>query len=90
MFLEISNLRKSFGTYTAVQHFDMKIDRGEFTMASLLNRPAFGPYLQNIGANRAYEPAALAVLAFAVTWACMGLINVFGRGPSDMAAPEKR
>jgi putative spermidine/putrescine transport system permease protein len=63
---------------------------GEFTMASLLNRPAFGPYLQNIGANRAYEPAALAVLAFAVTWACMGLINVFGRGPSDMAALEKR
>ena len=33
---------------------------GEFTMASLLNRPAFGPYLQNIGANRAYEPSALA------------------------------
>ena len=26
---------------------------GEFTMASLLNRPAFGPYLQLIGANRA-------------------------------------
>ena len=38
---------------------------GEFTMASLLNRPAFGPYLQMIGANRAYEPAALAVIAFA-------------------------
>jgi len=62
---------------------------GEFTMASLLNRPAFGPYLQNIGANKAYEPAALAIIAFAVTWACMGLINVFGRGPSDMA-PGKR
>jgi putative spermidine/putrescine transport system ATP-binding protein len=30
MFLEINNLRKSFGTYTAVQHFDMAIDRGEF------------------------------------------------------------
>ena len=29
-------------------------------MASLLDRPAFGPYLQLIGANRAYEPAALA------------------------------
>lgn len=63
---------------------------GEFTMASLLDRPAFGPYLQNIGANKAYEPAALAVIAFAVTWACMGLINVFGRGPRDMAAPGKR
>ena len=63
---------------------------GEFTMASLLDRPAFGPYLQNIGANKAYEPAALAVIAFAVTWACMGLINVFGRSPRDMAAPGKR
>jgi putative spermidine/putrescine transport system permease protein len=52
---------------------------GEFTMASLLNRPAFGPYLQNVGANRAYEPSALAVIAFVVTWACMGLINIFGR-----------
>lgn len=52
---------------------------GEFTMASLLNRPAFGPYLQNVGANRAYEPSALAVIAFLVTWGCMGLINVFGR-----------
>ena len=30
MFLEISNLRKSFGTYHAVQHFEMKIDKGEF------------------------------------------------------------
>jgi putative spermidine/putrescine transport system permease protein len=52
---------------------------GEFTMASLLARPAFGPYLQLVGANRAYEPSALAIIAFGVTWACMGLINVFGR-----------
>jgi len=52
---------------------------GEFTMASLLNRPAFGPYLQLIGANRAYEPSALAIIAFLITWACMGLINVFGQ-----------
>ena len=51
---------------------------GEFTMASLLNRPAFGPYLQLIGANRAYEPSALAIIAFLVTWGCMGLINLFG------------
>ena len=53
---------------------------GEFVFASLLNRPAFGPYLQLVGANRAYEPAALAIIAFLVTWACMGLIQVFGRG----------
>ena len=52
---------------------------GEFTMASLLNRPAFGPYLQNIGANRAYEPAALAIIAFAITWGCMSIIQVLSR-----------
>jgi putative spermidine/putrescine transport system permease protein len=52
---------------------------GEFTMASLLNRPAFGPYLQNIGANRAYEPAALAIIAFAITWGCMSLIQLLSR-----------
>lgn len=52
---------------------------GEFTMAALLNRPAFGPYMQLLGANRAYEPAALAVIAFGVTWACMGLIQLVTR-----------
>ncbi len=52
---------------------------GEFVMAALLNRPAFGPYLQLIGANQAYEPAALAVIAFAITWFCMGLIQLVSR-----------
>lgn len=51
---------------------------GEFVLASLLNRPAFGPYLALMGANRAYEPAALAVIAFAVTWACMALLQIVG------------
>ena len=60
---------------------------GEFTMASLLNRPAFGPYLQLIGANRAYEPSALAVITFLLTWGCMGLINVVGRGKQIKAMP---
>jgi putative spermidine/putrescine transport system permease protein len=59
---------------------------GEFTMASLLDRPAFGPYLQLIGANRAYEPAALAVITFAITWACMALIQVLGRRVPGTAA----
>lgn len=52
---------------------------GEFTMAALLNRPAFGPYMQLLGANRAYEPAALAVIAFGVTWGCMGLMQLISR-----------
>ncbi len=58
---------------------------GEFTLSSQLNRPAFGPYLQLIGANRAYEPAALAIMSFAMTWAFIGLINLVGRGAAGQA-----
>ena len=62
---------------------------GEFTMASLLDRPAFGPYLQNIGANRAYEPAALAIIAFVITWGCMALIQVLSRyAPKSASRPN--
>ena len=60
---------------------------GEFTMASLLGRPAFGPYLQLVGANRAYEPSALAMIAFAVTWLSMGLLQLVSR--FNRAAPAK-
>ena len=59
---------------------------GEFTMASLLDRPAFGPYLQLIGANRAYEPSALAIITLTITWACMGLIQLFARRAPGQAA----
>jgi putative spermidine/putrescine transport system permease protein len=60
---------------------------GEFVMAALLSRPAFGPYMQLLGANRAYEPAALAVIAFAITWLCMGLIQLVSR--FSKAAPAR-
>lgn len=52
---------------------------GEFTLAALLDRPAFGPYLQRIGANKPYEPFALSVISFGITWACMGLIQLATR-----------
>jgi putative spermidine/putrescine transport system permease protein len=59
---------------------------GEFTLAALLDRPAFGPYLQRIGANKPYEPFALSVIAFAITWACMGLIQLVTRFSKHMKA----
>ncbi|MEO5807822.1 ABC transporter permease subunit [Devosia sp.] len=59
---------------------------GEFTIASLLNRPAFGPYLQNVGANRAFEPAALAVISFVITWGAMGMIQLLSRFAPKTAA----
>jgi putative spermidine/putrescine transport system permease protein len=59
---------------------------GEFTIASLLNRPAFGVYMQNVGANRAYEPAALAIISFAITWMAMGAIQLLARFAPRTAA----
>jgi len=52
---------------------------GEFTIASLLNQPTFGVYMQNVGANRAFEPAALAIIAFLLTWGAMGMIQLLAR-----------
>jgi putative spermidine/putrescine transport system permease protein len=53
---------------------------GEFTMAVYLARPAFGPYLALLGANRAYEPAAVSLISFGVTWLAMIAIALIGRG----------
>ena len=61
---------------------------GEYVLAALLNRPAFGPYIQIIGANRAYEPAALAVIAFGITWLCMGLIQLVTRLQKHTQVPR--
>ena len=53
---------------------------GEYILAQYLAKPAFAPYMAVLIQNRAYEPAALAVLSFALTWACMGIITIVGRG----------
>ncbi len=52
---------------------------GEYVFAALLNLDTFGPYMVWMGGNRAYEPSALAVIAFAITWACMGMIQLVSR-----------
>ncbi len=59
---------------------------GEFVFPALLNLPAFAPYMQNVGANKAYEPMALAVIAFGITWGCMGLINLVARSQKHLQA----
>jgi putative spermidine/putrescine transport system permease protein len=53
---------------------------GEFTFASLLYWPAFGPYIEEIGAMRAYTPQALSVVSFLITWFSMWVINRIARG----------
>jgi len=58
----------------------LAIVMGEYTIASFLVRPAFGPYLSLLGQNRAYEPAAVTLISFAITWLAMGVIGLVGRG----------
>jgi putative spermidine/putrescine transport system permease protein len=52
---------------------------GEFTIATFLARPAFGPYISLIGGNKAYEPAAVSLISFGLTWIAMGLLGLIGR-----------
>ncbi len=59
---------------------------GEYILAQYLAKPAFAPYMAVLIQNRAYEPAALAVISFALTWACMGIISLFGRGQQTQIA----
>lgn len=56
---------------------------GEFTIATFLARPAFGPYISLIGGNKAYEPAAVSLISFALTWVAMGLLTLVGRSSKD-------
>jgi putative spermidine/putrescine transport system permease protein len=53
---------------------------GEYTIASFLVRPSFGPYLALLGRDKAFEPAAVTILSFAITWLAMGVIAFIGRG----------
>jgi putative spermidine/putrescine transport system permease protein len=54
---------------------------GEFTIASfLVGMHAFGPYMSQVGQNKAYESASLAIISFALTWIFIGIIQFLGRG----------
>lgn len=58
---------------------------GEFTFASLLVRPAFATYMEEIGAMRAYTPQALTLVSFGLTWLSIMLIQWVGRGVPGQA-----
>jgi len=53
---------------------------GELILASFLVRPALGPYMQLLGLTKAYEPAALAIISYTLTWFSLGLIQFISRG----------
>lgn len=54
---------------------------GEYTIASfLVGIKPFGPYLSLLGQNRAYEPAAVSLISFGITWAAMLMLVLVSRG----------
>ena len=56
---------------------------GELVLGEFLVRPALGPYMVDVGRDEAYQPAAMALMAWGLTWACLGLISIFGRGTTS-------
>lgn len=71
----VSILNGAFITFAIVM--------GEFTIASLLSQPAFGPYLYNLSARKVYEPPALSILSLGLTWLSIALIQLLGRRSSQ-------
>jgi len=69
--LRVSLLSAAFLTFSIVI--------GELTLAVMLAWPAFGPYMALVGRDLAYEPAALAILSFLLTWGLIGLIQLASR-----------
>jgi putative spermidine/putrescine transport system permease protein len=53
---------------------------GEYIIAQYLAKPAFAPYMAYMIQQKAYEPAAMAIISFALTWIAMGIIQFVGRG----------
>jgi putative spermidine/putrescine transport system permease protein len=69
--LRVSLLSAAFLTFSIVI--------GELTLAIMLAWPAFGPYMAHLGRDLAYEPAALAILSFLLTWGLIGLLQLASR-----------
>ena len=52
---------------------------GEFTIALFMAQKTLGPYMANLTRSKVYEPSAMAIVAFAITWAAMGVIAYISR-----------
>lgn len=65
--LRTSLLSAAFITFSIVM--------GELTFAVMLAWPAFGPYMALVGRDLAYEPAALSIFSFLLTWVSIAFIH---------------
>ena len=76
--IRVSLLSAAFLTFSIVV--------GELTLAVMLAWPAFGPYMALVGRDLAYEPAALAIISFLLTWGSLVLMQFLSRGLRGPAA----
>lgn len=59
---------------------------GELTIALYMAQHTLGPYMADLTRSKVYEPSAMAIVAFAITWAALGLIQLIGRGQQGQIA----
>lgn len=59
---------------------------GELTIALFMAQHTLGPYMAELTRSKVYEPSAMAIVAFGITWAAMGLIQLIGRGQQGQIA----
>lgn len=52
---------------------------GELTIALYMAQHTLGPYMANLTRSKVYEPSAMAIVAFAITWVAMGMIAFISR-----------
>jgi len=52
---------------------------GELTIALFMAQHTLGPYMADLTRSKVYEPSAMALVAFALTWAAMGMIAYISR-----------
>jgi putative spermidine/putrescine transport system permease protein len=68
----------------------LAIVMGEFTIAVLGAFDTFPVYIQYINETKAYEPAALTLMSFGITWAAMLALLLVGRRTSAQAVAGTR
>ncbi|HVO41949.1 MAG TPA: hypothetical protein VMT34_04975 [Aggregatilineales bacterium] len=52
---------------------------GEFTISSILGLPTFSVLMYSSSTNQVYQPAALTIISFGITWASIALLQFVGR-----------
>jgi putative spermidine/putrescine transport system permease protein len=58
---------------------------GELTIALYMAQHTLGPYMADLTRSKVYEPSAMAIVSFALTWLAMGVIQLITGGQGQTA-----